>query len=237
MALVFQLVMFQLGNVGEPRVDQVAAAVERLLPDAVPVRPRAALRKGRSHASWVFDSSRGALVGKVGLTGHTDVVLRRLAEHRRVWEHGVPVPRLLDFAASSDLVNGRLLIVSEYLPGHDADDAARSLRSASMDRVMVETGAALARLHQVPVTAFGDAVTGLGVGSDSWSVTVASRIELLARAYRDREGARDGGDTDLVSAGLLLLGKLADAVSPVVRPAVAHLALLRPAKPGRSSQV
>lgn len=220
--------MFQPVNVGEPTVDQVTAAVERLLPDAVPVRPLGALRKGRSHASWVFDSSRGPLVGKVGLTSHTDAVLLRLAEHRRVWEHGAPVPRLLDFTASSGPVDGRLLIVSEYLPGQDADDASRSLPPASMDRVMVETGAALARLHQVPATAFGDAVTGLGVGSGSWSAVVASRIELLARAYRDREGARDRGDKGLVSAGLLLLGQLAGEASPVVCPAVAHLDVYLP---------
>ncbi|MGH3567093.1 MAG: phosphotransferase family protein [Pseudonocardia sp.] len=206
----------------------MTAAVERLVPDAAPVRPRAALRKGRSHASWVFDSARGVLVGKVALTSHTNAIVRRLVEHRRVWEHGVPVPRLLDFTASSDLLVGRLLIVSEYLPGHDAEDALRSQRPGSMERVMVETGAALARLHRVPVTVFGDAVTGLGVGSDSWSVAVASRIELMVRAYRDRAGAGDGGDADLVAAGLLLLGQLADAVSPVVRPAVAHLDVYLP---------
>lgn len=213
-------------NVVEPSADRVAAAIGRLLPDAVPVRPRAALRTGRSHASWVFDSGRGSLVGKVGQAGHSDVVLRRLAEHRRVWEHGVPVPRLLEFSASDDLVGGRLLIVSEYLPGRDADDAAGSLHPAAMGRVMAETGGALARLHSVPVTGFGDAVTGLGTGSDSWSAAVASRIELLSRAYRDHEP--DSGTGDLVSAGLGLLGALADSVSLVVRPAVAHLDVYLP---------
>jgi aminoglycoside phosphotransferase (APT) family kinase protein len=213
-------------SVGEIRADQVAAAVERLLPDAAPVRPREPLRKGRSHVSWVLDSGRGPLVGKVGLAGHSDVVVRRLAEHRRVWEHGVPVPRLLEFSASDDLVGGRLLIVSEYLPGRDADDAAGSLPPAAMGRVMAETGAALARLHAVPVTAFGDAATGLGAASDSWGVTVASRIESLSRAYREHE--TDSGTGDLVTAGLVLLGALADSVSPVVRPAVAHLDLYLP---------
>lgn len=213
-------------NVVEPWADRVAAAIGRLVPDAVPVRPRATLRRGRSNASWVFDSGRGALVGKVGMTGHSDVVLRRLAEHRRVWEHGVPVPRLLEFSASDDLVDGRLLIVSEYLPGRDAEDAADSLPPVAMGRVMAETGAALAGLHAVPVTAFGDAVTGLGAGSDSWSATVASRIELLSRAYRDHES--DSGTGGLVSAGLSLLGVQADSVSPVVRPAVAHLDVYLP---------
>ncbi|MGH3607029.1 MAG: phosphotransferase family protein [Pseudonocardiaceae bacterium] len=220
--------MLQVVNADDLRVDQVAAAVEWLVPDAAPVRPRTALRKGRSHASWVFDSTRGVLVGKVAMTSHTDAIVRRLAEHRRVWEHGVPVPRLLDFTASSDLVGGRLLIVSEYLPGHDAEDALRSQRPRSMEHVMVETGAALARLHRVPVTVFGDAITGLGAGSDSWSATVASRIELLARAYHDQENTGNGSDADLMAAGLLLLGQLADAVSPAVRPAVTHLDVYLP---------
>ncbi|MEU0519362.1 aminoglycoside phosphotransferase family protein [Streptosporangium sp. NPDC006007] len=218
--------MFQLVGIVELSVDQVAAAIGQLLPDAVPVRPRTALRTGRSHASWVFDSGRGALVGKAGQAGHSDVVLRRLAEHRRVWRHGVPVPRLLAFSASDDLVGGRLLIVSEYLPGHDAEDAAGSLHPAAMGRVIAETGAALARLHSVPVKAFGDALTGLGADADSWSVAVASRIESLSRAYRDHE--TDSGTGDLVPSGLALLGALSDSVSRVVRPAVAHLDVYLP---------
>lgn len=215
-----------LVSVGEIRADQVAAAVERLLPDAAPVRPREPLRKGRSHVSRVLDSGRGPLVGKVGMAGHSDVVVRRLAEHRRVWEHGVPVPRLLEFSASDDLVDGRLLIVFEYLPGRDAYDAAGSLSPVAMERVMAGTGAALARLHAVPVMTFGDAATGLGAGSDSWSTTVAVRVELLSRAYREHE--TDSSTSDLVAAGLVLLGALADSVSPVVRPAVAHLDVCLP---------
>lgn len=218
------------GEAGEPTAEQVAAAVGRLLPEAGPVRPVRALLKGHRHASWVFDSGRGALIGKVAPARRAAVAVRRLAEYRRVWEHGVPMPRLLGFTDSGDLADGRLLIVYEYLPGRDAEDAARTLPPAAMERVLADAGAALARLHQVPVTAFGDAVTGVTAGPDSWGAAVASRAERLARTYRDRRdraGVPDG-DAELVTAGLSLLAELAHAVSPPVRPAVTHLDVYLP---------
>jgi len=223
MALVLQLV-----DIGEPAVERVAVAVERLLPGAAPVRPVAALRRGRSHVSWVLDSGLGRVVGKVLLNDHSTVMLNRLAEHRRVWEHGVPVPRLLGFMPSSDAVGGRLLIVSEYLAGCDAEEASRALPATAMSEVMHSAGAALARLHQVPAVAFGDPVSELGLGTGTWSAAVASRVELLTRAYRDHNGESEGVAAGLVSAGLALLGQLADEVSGVVRPAVAHLDVYLP---------
>ncbi|MGH3889763.1 MAG: phosphotransferase family protein [Pseudonocardiaceae bacterium] len=203
---------------------QTVAGVERLLPEAAPVRPVSALRRGRSHVSWVLDSGVGRLVGKVALGEHHQVVIDRLAEHRRVWKHGVPVPRLLAFTASSDAVDDRLLIVSEYLPGRDAEEASRFAPAVTMVEAMRATGSAVARLHQVPVEAFGDPVTGLGAGPATWSEVVAGRTELLGRAY----GHVEGVPAALISAGLALLGRLADAVSRVVQPAVAHLDLYLP---------
>lgn len=55
-----------------------------------------------------------------------EVVLYRLAEHRRVWERGVAVPRVLGYTPSSEPVGDRLLIVSEYLAGQDGEDASRA---------------------------------------------------------------------------------------------------------------
>lgn len=212
----------------DPVAERVAAAVEELLPDAVPVRVMARLRRGRSHVSWVLDSSLGRLVGKVRLGGHDEVVLNRLAEHCRVWEHGIPVPKLLGIAASSEAVGGRLLIVSEYLPGRDADEASKSLSANAMAAVLHSAGTAVARLHEVPVETFGDSSTGLGIGPDTWGAVVASRVEGLARVYRDQNGMFEPAVTTLASAGLTLLSRLAAEVSPVVRPGVAHLDLHLP---------
>lgn len=202
----------------------VALGVERILPDAVPVRPVTALRRGRGHASWTLDSGLGRLVAKVALTGHDQVALDRLAEHRRVSEHGVPVPPLLAFDPDSHAVGGRLLIVYGYLPGRDADEASRSLPGTVMTEAMRAAGGAVAGLHQVPVGAFGDPVTGLGAGPGTWSAVIAGRVESLRRFYRESAAVPDVA----VPAGLVLLGGLADDVSPVVRPAVSHLDLYLP---------
>jgi aminoglycoside phosphotransferase (APT) family kinase protein len=207
----------------ELTAERVALGVERSLPDAVPVQPVAALRRGRSHASWMLDSGLGRLVAKVALTGHDQVVLDRLAEHHRVFEHGVPVPRLLAFDPDCHAVGGQLLIVYGYLPGRDADHASRSLPGTVMAEAMRAAGGAVAGLHQVPVGAFGDPVTGLGAGPGTWSAVIAGRVELLRRSYRSF-AVQDGA----IPAGLVLLGGLADDVSPLVRPAVSHLDLYLP---------
>jgi len=68
--------------------------------------------------------------------------------------------------------------------------------------------------------AFGDPVTGLGPGPATWSEVVTGLIEVLRRAY----GHVEDVPAAVVSAGLALLGTLADSVSPVV----AHLDLYLP---------
>lgn len=214
----------QIVAILEPTAPDVAAGVAQLLPTAAPVRPVRSLRRGRNHASWVLESSCGRLVGKV-LLGHPRAgVMERLAEHRRVWEHRVPVPPVLTFTDSCAAVGGQPLTVFEYLPGMDAGEALPALDTATVVEAMRDTGAALARLHQVPVEGFGDPVTGLGAGPEAWNTVVGSRVESLRGAYR----TVDDVPVALVDAGMTLLCRLADEVSPVVRPAVAHLDVYLP---------
>lgn len=217
--------MSQLVDVAAPTVERVAAAVEQLLPGAAPVRPVSVLREGRSHASWVLDSAIGPLVGKVLLRGDRDVVQLRIAEHRRVWACAVLVPRVLGFTRSSRLLGGRLLIVSQYRTGQDAQEATATMSAAAMAEVMRSTGAALAGLHRVSAPTFGDEASGLLPGPGTWAEAVSARVELLRCAYQELGAyAADG----VVAAGLDLLAELGQEVSAVVRPATAHLDLYLP---------
>lgn len=211
-------------TIPELTFEDVAAGVAQLLPETAPVRSVRGLRRGRSHASWVLESRRGRVVGKVLLGRPRHGFMERLVEHRRVWEHGVPVPPVLAFTDSCPAVGGQPLTVFEYLPGVDAEEALLTVDAEAALAVMRDTGAALARLHQVPVEGFGEPVAGLGVGPDSWSAVVAGRVEWLRGAYRTLN------DTPLaiIEAAMGLLRQLADEVSPVVRPAVAHLDLYLP---------
>ncbi|MFB9802140.1 aminoglycoside phosphotransferase family protein [Streptomonospora salina] len=185
------------------------------------VRP---LRQGRNHASWVLESTRGQLVGKVLRGQRGAASLERLAEHRRVCEHGVAVPRLLAFTESSDAVAGRPLTVLEYLPGMDAEEALPALEATAALEVMRETGAALAQLHQIPVDAFGDAVTGLSPISTSWDAVIAHRVGTLRTAYRDVADVPG----PLIEEGLGMLLGMAEDVSAVAEPAVSHLDVYPP---------
>uniref|UniRef100_UPI0004750382 phosphotransferase family protein n=1 Tax=Actinoalloteichus spitiensis TaxID=252394 RepID=UPI0004750382 len=150
--------------------------------------------------------------------------LERLAEHRRVWQHGIAVPPVLAFTESSASVADRPLTVFEYVPGVDAEEALPTLEPAAVLEVMRATGAALASRHQVPVEGFGDAASGLGTVSATWNTVVTSRVDALRDAYR----FVDDIPAALVKAGLDLLGGLAEEVSPVARPAVAHLDVYLP---------
>ncbi|WP_222844664.1 phosphotransferase family protein [Saccharomonospora sp. CUA-673] len=204
--------------------EDVAAGVAELVPDAAPAEVVRPLRQGRSHASWVLESSRGWLVGKVFLGPAGTAGLDRLAEHRRVWQHGVAVPPVLAFTESCASVADRPLTVFEYVPGVDAEKALPALEPAAVLEVMRATGTALASLHQVPVEGFGDAASGLGTVSANWDTVVTNRVEALRDAYR----LVDDIPAALVKTGLDLLISLAEAVSPVARPAVAHLDVYLP---------
>lgn len=115
-------------------------------------------------------------------------------------------------------------MVFGYLPGVDADEGLTVFSAARLVEAMRDTGGAVARLHQVPVAGFGDPAVGLGVGPGTWSGVVAGRIESLRSVYR----IIDDLPTGLVDAAMTLLGRLTDEISPVVRPAVAHLDIYLP---------
>lgn len=204
--------------------NDVASAVEALIPAAAPVRPLGRLRKGRSHLSWVLASTKGRLVGKVAIRQPSPAVLSRLEEHQRIAGSGVPVPEVLAFTASSEQVGGRMLVIARYMPGSDAEEAFPQLPDWKVLTALHECGRAVARLHLVPVPNFGNVETGLGDGPSSWVEYVVGCLERLERAYRDS----DGDIGALVAAGLKLLWRLTEDVSPVVSPAVAHLDLYLP---------
>lgn len=204
--------------------NDVARAVEALLPAAAPVRPLWPLRKGRSHLSWVLTSAQRRLVSKVATRPPNPAVVSRLEEHQRLAVFGVAVPALLAFTPASEQVGGRMVTVAQYLPGSDAEEAFPALPEQKVLSALYEWGRALARLHQVPVPSFGQIDTGLGDGPAMWADYVSGRVERLKRAYRES----DADTGALAAAGLKLLWSLADDVSPVVSPAVAHLDLYLP---------
>jgi aminoglycoside phosphotransferase (APT) family kinase protein len=209
---------------GKLSADDVARAAEELVPAAAPVRPVTALRKGRSHQSWVLDSAQGPLVGKVALRSPNPAMVNRLAEHQRIAGFGVPVPEVLAFTPSSTHVHGRMVIVARYLPGSDAEEVFPVLPESKVLAAIRETGRALGMLHQVPVPSFGSVDTGLGSGPSSWADYTMGRIQQLEHLHRDSPA-----DTaSLVTAGLKLLWHMAEEVSPVVSPAAAHLDLYLP---------
>ena len=161
----------------------VARGVEKILPRAALVHPLRRMHKGRSHVSWLLDTAVGLVLGKVAVRPSSPAVAERLGEHRRADAQGVPVPTLLAWTEASPPVGGRLLLAYRYLPGLDAEERLPQLSRERRARLMRDAGAALARLHRVPVPGFGEPASGVGTGPDTWGGYVAGRLAQLRRQH------------------------------------------------------
>lgn len=126
----------------------VADAVQALLPTSAPVHVEGELRRGRSHTSWVLGSRIGPLVGKVALSQRATSTLR-LDEQRRLWGMGAPVPRIVGHTTCCEMLDGAALVVSEYLPGRDAEQALADLGDEQARVVVRDLGRAVAQLHRL----------------------------------------------------------------------------------------
>jgi aminoglycoside phosphotransferase (APT) family kinase protein len=198
----------------------VAEAVQTLVPDVAPVRVIGELRRGRSHASWIVDSRRGRLVAKVALSPLAASSVR-LEEHCRLRALGAQVPQILGHTRHSALLGGAMLVVSGYLPGRDAQQAADDPRTVGrVGEAVARAGAVLAGLHALEVPGFGDDAVGLGPVVGSWRSAVDAHVRRLEASLDQVEVAP--GAREVAVRGLDLLGRLAREVSPVVRPAAVH---------------
>lgn len=205
---------------GQLTAAEVAAGAGQLVGDAAPVRPVRELRRGRNHVSWVMTARGGRLLVCKVLVGVGTALGERLAEHHRLCRLGVPVAPLVGFDLACAAVGGRPLVVLEYLPGMDADEAVPGLDTPARERLMGDVGAALARLHGVAVPGFGDPVTGLGTGPATWPEVAAVRVrQAMASAH--------SGTAAAVRRAGVLVSELASGLS-WVRPGVAHLDVFLP---------
>ncbi len=204
----------------QPTAAAIAAGVVRAFPGLGRVGAVRELRRGRNNVSWVMNSStRGLIVCKV-LVGVGTAVVERLHAHQRLCEAGVPVPALVGFEPVSEVLGGRLLVVSEYLPGRDAADALPGMSAADVGALMRGTGSAVASLHGVRgPQRFGDGETGILPGPSTWPEVVEQRLALL--------NATTTSDPGLTRRAAAIARDLAAGLDFVV-PATAHLDLFLP---------
>lgn len=204
----------------QPTAAAIAAGTVRAFPELGRVSAVRELRRGRNNVSWVMESSsRGLIVCKV-LVGVGTAVVERLHAHQRLCEAGVPVPPLVGFEPVSEALGGRLLIVSEYLPGRDAADALSEMSAAGTGALMRGTGAAVASLHSAcGPERFGDGATGILPGPSTWPEVIDQRIALLDHTTTSVPA--------LTQRAATILRDLATSLD-FVEPATAHLDLFLP---------
>lgn len=179
-------------------VDQLPAVLRKLLPEAAPVEVIGALRPGRSHDAWVVRSSLGRLTVKVANDASDRVPVARLAEHARLWNHGIAVPRLLAWGSLA----GHLVSVAEYLPGLDAAEALEIRGVRGMAEAMRSVGAAIAQLHNVRSAA---------------SLTEDFRQQVRVRIARAVHVEQPGDDYVALTEPVCLDGDVAVEVGQTVR--------------------
>ncbi|MEU6190239.1 aminoglycoside phosphotransferase family protein [Nocardia sp. NPDC047038] len=196
--------------------DVVAAAVVDMVPDAAPVAVDEVIPKGHRHFAWRMRSNVGPVVARVRRgDGYDEVALSRLREHQRLALEGLPVPRAHGFGVSQRL-GGRSLVVTEYLDGVDAEDFAATAAGPVMVDAMRSTGKALARLHTVSVSGFGDPQPAPNPAATDLAGAARRHLERLAELYAELP------ENPLRQAGERLLLLLADDLRDVVCPTVTH---------------
>ena len=203
-------------------------STEELLPLAHPIRFDRVLDKGHRHAACILDSQIGPLVARVTLHNRGRAALSRLHEHQRVWEQGAPVPKLYGYSPLPTDAD-RILIVTEYLEGQDAEDAQHSIAPGAMTAAIHAAGAAVAKLHRISAPLFGEPYQTISnstnsTASPTWADAVRNHAENLCRAYHDMELPC----ATLIQVGIRLLRQLADDLPVQVRPSPTHLDVYLP---------
>ncbi len=196
----------------------MCAAVRELVPGAGSLVVRGLLTGGRRHTSWVLDTPVGPVVGKL-ITGPSPSMEARLREHRRAWQVGVPVTRILAFSTSTAALGPDMVVVAEFVAGTDAEAALPSLEPDVAIRVMRDAGGAIAALHGMGALCFGDPErSGADADPVSWAEYVGARAADLAESHRRVDGVSEA----VLATGRGLVVELAEAVSSVVEPVPVH---------------
>lgn len=195
--------------------DQVRRAVEQLLDREVTAPPTPNVRAW-GNESWIVETGGGRVLLKVGAEGIAGKWAASSVAHALALEAGVPAPRILAFVERCRLLEDRTVRIQEWLPG--ADPRAFLTTPAGIARFFRSLGRAVGRLHRVPLAGFSSRIDGSAPTFDRWGEYVAHRVPGIAERSRRAGLLSKGWVVDALQRAV----RLADEVSPLVRPALAH---------------
>jgi Ser/Thr protein kinase RdoA (MazF antagonist) len=195
--------------------DAVRRAAEALLARDVVAPPRLNLRAW-GNESWTLETSEGRVLFKVGSDGIAGKWRASNAAHRLAREAGLPVPRVLAFDEACAPLENRTVRILEWMPG--ADPASFLTTPAGVERFFSSFGQTVGRLHRLRLPLFSSRLDGSAPGFERWGDYVAHRARGIEERGR-RSGFMEAGR---LADALERVARLADELSPLVRPSLTH---------------
>jgi aminoglycoside phosphotransferase (APT) family kinase protein len=198
------------------RAEAVAGVASTLLSEPVLEAPRPTER-GYGNENWLLRVPSGAVLFKIA-SARADVDKLRSAwlAHDLVHRAGVPTGRPLCFVERWDDLDGTPVRLVEFVDGAQPESVLST--PGAVRRFFGSLGEAVARLHGISFPVFTSRVDRSAPGFDRWGDYVTYRwggvVEraVAARVFTERD----------LRPLLADVGPLADAVSPVVAPALTH---------------
>lgn len=195
-----------------------AAHVRDFVTDALAVRVDGAPRRftrGFGNDNWRVATAEGDLVVKVSRPHLPGEKLAAAARAQALaYDAGVPVPKLIMVDVHCEALAGRAVRVQEFVPGAAPSQALQT--PGDRDRFFRSAGAAVARLHAVPLDAFASRVGGQPA-FPSWAGYLRHRVPQIGARIEAAGGI--GLDHEALFARVLAT---ADEVSAAVSPALTH---------------
>ena len=196
-----------------------------VLPGSGPVAEVRALEGGSvSPVQQVSFADPGApdVVLKLGLGPERWTVLKEAHAYRRLASHGIgPIPEVLGSGESLDLLEGGSCVVMSLLPGSTFAKVGAELTQAQTRDVYEQLGAILARIHAIPMPAFGHTFDDILDPLPDNASHMAGNLADGLRAYRAL-GA-DAGLADAIAETVeARAGAFAECQAPMLCHGDAH---------------
>lgn len=201
--------------------DLTERLLAHLLPGAGPVAEVRDLEGGSiSPVQQVCfaDPTTPDVVLKLGLRQEQWTVRKEARCYERLAAHGIgPIPDVLASADSMDLLEGGSCLVMSLVPGTTLAQVAADLTPAQMRDVYEQLGALLARIHAIPMSAFGFMSTDVLDPLPDNLTHMAGNFRNELNKYREL-----GGDTRLAGAIAEIVDARVAAFAECPAPMLCH---------------
>lgn len=199
---------------------------EAALPALAPITGAGPVPKGHGHECWRLETREGRVMLKLALRATPrPLAMANLAEALRLAEAaGIAAPRLRWYGTAPPELESRPMLIQDFLPGVDGEEALRDLAPPARRAYFEAFGAMVARMHGAAAESFSSSLAQPNAALPTWE-------ELVARRLRDLSAINRAADVISLPELRRAAGRISDRarrVADAVRPALVHCDLYPP---------